>query len=117
MSKKVAALPLVLGIAAFAGVFALVNKPKATRQTGKSGQSYDVVLEKSEGDVKTYAVYAPAGTVGNPSPLFIARYQQTGADTAHRPLLAAGKSAAGPLTQYAISDFGLQAPAGVVPLV
>jgi hypothetical protein len=116
-SRGMAALPLVLGLAAFAGAFVLFKKPERSRVTGKSGQAWDVELEGSSGDTRTYAVYAPAGTLGLSKPMFVVRYQQTGSDMAHRPLLAAGKSAQGPLVDTAITDFGLQAPAGVVPLI
>lgn len=112
--------PLILLGAAAAGLL-LASKKASTSPpslvTGKSGQPYAVRLVESSGDTKVYDVFAPAGSVGNPADLYILTYQQTGSDMAHRPMLKGGKAAAGPLLNQAITDFGLQAPAGVVPLV
>lgn len=119
MSKALkSALPLFLGIAAFAGAVVAFAKPtaKPSRVTGKSGQSWDVVLEGRQGDVGTYAVYVPAGSIGNTTPSFVVRYQQTGSNTSARPVVNAGKNAVGPLLNNAIGDFGLSA-AGSLTLI
>lgn len=109
--KKLSLVPVLLGIGVFAGAFALFKKPTRDRLTGKSGQSWDVELVSVTGDTKTYDVYAPAGSVGNASPLFVVRYQQTGSNMTNRPIVSVNPAAAGPLSQTAQSDFGLKAAA------
>ena len=104
--KSKTALSLVLA-AAGAGAVYLLLKPKQELVTGRSGKSWRVVLLGNTGGVKTYEIFAPAGSFGPHGEMSVLRYSQNGSDMNSRKVVGIGAGVPPEIMTVAASDFGV----------
>lgn len=93
--------------AAGAGAVYLLLKPKQELVTGRSGKSWRVVLLGNTGGVKTYEIFAPAGSFGPHGEMSVLRYSQNGSDMNSRKIAGVGAGVPPEIMTVAASDFGV----------
>jgi hypothetical protein len=74
--------------------------------TGASGKPWKVALIRAN-EPKTYDVFAPAGSWGPHTEMFVVRYTQQGADQTSRKIVATGTNPTPEMIATAKADFGL----------
>jgi hypothetical protein len=100
-------MPLIVAALGAIGVAAYAfSKKDSGLVRAKSGKDWKVTLLSTAGNVKTWEVWAPAGSFGPHGELSVIRYSQTGSDINSRKVVGTGAGVPADMITTAKSDFG-----------